>query len=122
MKKSVVIAGVLAILLGAGAIAGCGNRQAESGDPEAGTIALAVTEPQNEITVHQPGLAVRGQTEEDAVVTVNEAVVEVDDAGKFATTVTLEEGPNLIEVVASNFEGDESSVVLSVIYDVQLPG
>jgi hypothetical protein len=43
-------------------------------------------------------------------------VVDVDAEGKFSTMVTLEEGPNPIEVLASDFEGNEGSVTLTVIY------
>ena len=46
--------------------------------------------------------AVRGETTPDAVVSINGDAVEVDVLGQFAALVELIEGPNLIEVVASN--------------------
>jgi len=114
LKKWMMILGVFVILLGAGLAVGCGKEKADESDVSA--IPLAVTEPQDETTVYAADLVVRGQTEPDAVVSVNEAVVEVDAEGKFSTTVTLEEGPNPIEVLASDFEGNEGSVTLTVIY------
>lgn len=114
MKKWMMILGVFVILLGAGLAVGCGQEKTEQSDVSA--ILLTITEPQDETTVYVADLVVKGQTEPDAVVSVNEAVVEVDAEGNFSTTVTLEEGPNPIEVLASDFEGNEGSVTLTVIY------
>ena len=114
MKKWMMILGVFVILLGAGLAVGCGKEKNEESDVSA--IPLTVAEPQDETTVYAADLVVKGQTEPDAVVSVNEVVVDVDAEGKFSTTVTLEEGPNPIEVMASDFEGNEGSVTLTVIY------
>ena len=114
MKKWMMILGVFVILLGASLAVGCGKE--ETKEPEVGSVTLTVTEPLDETTVYTSDLVVKGQTEPDAVVSVNEAVVDVDAEGKFSTTVTLEEGPNLIEVLASDFEGNEGSVTLTVVY------
>jgi hypothetical protein len=51
------------------------------------------------------------------VVSVNGDLVEVDAGGRFQTTVTLDEGPNIIEVVASDENGKELGVILHVIYE-----
>ena len=117
MKKWMMIVGVFVILLGAGLAVGCGKEKAEESDVSA--IPLTVSEPLDETTVDTADLVVKGQTEADAVVSVEGVTIEVDEDGKFSTVVTLEEGPNLIEVEASNFEGDEGSIVLTVIYDKQ---
>ena len=117
MKKWMMILGVFVILLGASLAVGCGREQTK--EPEVLTIPLTVTEPQDETTVFTSDIVVKGQTEADAVVSVDGVTIEVDADGNFSTTVTLEEGPNLIEVLASDFEGNEGSVVLTVIYDKQ---
>jgi len=114
LKKWMMILGVFVILLGAGLAVGCGKEEADESDISA--ILLTITEPLDETTVYTADLLVKGQTEPDAVVSVNEAVVDVDAEGKFSTMVTLEEGPNPIEVLASDFEGNEGSVTLTVIY------
>jgi hypothetical protein len=54
-----------------------------------------------------------GRTRIDAVVTVNDNIVEPDIDGTFSSIVELEEGPNIIEIVAS---GDQKDIVLVVIY------
>ncbi len=117
MKKWMMILGVFVILLGAGLAVGCSKK--ETKEPEVSTIPLTVTEPQDESTVNAADIVVKGQTNSDAVVSVNGVTIEVQADGKFSTTLTLEEGPNLIEVMASDFEGNEGSVVLTVIYDKQ---
>jgi ABC-type transport system substrate-binding protein len=114
LKKWMMLLGVMVVLLGAGLAVGCGKEEAN--EPEVGVIPLTITEPRDETTVYVANLVVKGQTEADAVVSVNDAVVDVDAEGKFSTTVTLEEGPNPIEVLASDFEGNEGSVTLTVIY------
>jgi uncharacterized protein YfaP (DUF2135 family) len=114
LKKWMMILGVFVILLGAGLAVGCGKE--ETKEAEVLTIPLTVTEPQDETTVYTSDIVVKGQTNSDAVVSVDGVTIEVDADGKFSTTVTLEEGPNQIEVLASDFEGNEGSVVLTVIY------
>jgi hypothetical protein len=109
-----MVLGVFVILLGAGMAVGCSKE--ETKEPEVLTIPLTVTQPLDETTVYTADLVVKGQTNSDAVVSVDGITVEVGADGKFSTTVTLEEGPNLIEVLASDFEGNEGSAVRTVIY------
>ena len=61
-------------------------------------------------------IVVSGRTRVDAIITVNDAFVEPDADGVFSVEVTLDVGPNTIEVVASISTGEELSSVLSVIY------
>ncbi len=113
-----MVLGLMLVLLGACVSAGCGGGKSnsDSDEPEVGTVALSVSQPQNETTVYAADLVVKGETEADAVLSVNGVTVEVNEDGSFSTTVTLEEGPNSIEVLASDFEGNEASVVRSIIY------
>ena len=57
-----------------------------------------------------------GRTRVDAVVTVNDTVVDPDGEGQFSSMVELEEGPNIIEVVSSIANGEQLDMVLVVIY------
>jgi hypothetical protein len=52
-----------------------------------------------------------------AVVSVNDNVLIAGADGSFETQVTLEEGPNLIEVIASDEAGNETSLDLAVTYE-----
>lgn len=78
-------------------------------------LTLNVTSPANESVVYAFSTQVVGETEPDAVVSVNGVPVEVEAGGQFTTTVSLEEGPNAIEIIATNYEGEEASTVLVVI-------
>ena len=54
------------------------------------------------VVMKTPTIPIVGVTQSDAVVGVNGIPVEVNDLGNFSTTLTLEEGDNLIEVVATD--------------------
>ncbi len=77
---------------------------------------LEVMTPQDELVLTAPSIEVKGMTTPDAVVSVNDAVAEVNADGSFSMTVVLEEGPNIIEVLSSDFQGNEESKIITVIY------
>jgi hypothetical protein len=77
---------------------------------------LSVSSPKNESVVDRSSVEVRGSTTVDAVVTVNGQVIEVGPEGDFTAPADLEEGPNAIEIIASDFAGHEKVLALSVIY------
>ena len=67
--------------------------------------------------VDSPTVSVSGLTLIDAAVSVNDDLVEVDAEGRFEAVASLEEGPNLIEVVVSSTAtGEEKSAILMVFY------
>ena len=59
---------------------------------------------------------VLGVTSVDAVVSINGELVTLDDRGNFSVIITLEEGPNLIEVIASDLDGNVKSAVFTIIF------
>ncbi len=85
-----------------------------SGTPQG--FFLKVLQPQPDSTVSTVQVTVSGQTTPDAVVTVNGQTVDVAADGSFSTTVTLSQGTNSIEVVASDFAGDQQSAEIPIIY------
>ena len=79
---------------------------------------LNIVEPgEAETLTANPTLLVSGRTRVDAVVTVNDTFVDPDIDGRFSAEIPLDEGPNIIEVVASIATGEELSTVLVVIYE-----
>lgn len=84
--------------------------------PAPAAFFLLVTAPEDQSVVSASRQPVSGRTAADAIVSVNGVGVEVDEAGAFSTTVTLEPGPNLIEVVGTSPDGRVLSAVLAVIY------
>ncbi len=62
-------------------------------------------------------IAVAGQSSPGAVVSVNAELADIDAEGNFRYTAHLDEGPNILEIVASDDSGKEASAVLRVIYE-----
>ena len=90
--------------------------------PTSASIALflEIVEPENESTVSTESIIVSGSTIPGAVVSISVdddiEIADVDEQGNFSATVTLAEGPNYIEVLASDQEGNEEYSTLVVIY------
>ncbi|MCH8974157.1 MAG: hypothetical protein IH869_03680 [Chloroflexi bacterium] len=86
--------------------------------PAPDEFVLHIVEPvEAETLTTNPTLLVSGRTRVDAVVTVNDTFVDPDIDGLFSAEIPLDEGPNIIEVVASIATGEELSTVLVVIYE-----
>lgn len=77
---------------------------------------LKVTEPKDESIVTTSTIHVSGMTTVDAVLSINGEIGEIDEHGNFSTVVTLDEGPNYIEVIASDLEENQEVVTLLIIY------
>jgi len=84
--------------------------------PGGGPVALQVQAPQDGAVVNAPEVQVSGTASPGAVVTVNDAILVVGADGTFTSSVTLDQGPNLIEVIASSSSGDTQTVDLTVSY------
>jgi uncharacterized protein YfaP (DUF2135 family) len=67
--------------------------------------------------VSEARLSVSGITAPGAVVSVNGRLAAVDAAGAFQLPLSLEEGPNTIQVVASDADGNQAYALLTVIYE-----
>ncbi len=85
----------------------------------AAPLSLKVTAPAPDSVVTTASVTVKGTTRIDAVVSVNGVLADVDQDGNFAIAVVLDPGPNVLEVIASDFEGSQVSVVLAVVYVAQ---
>lgn len=93
-----------------------GNPTSAPAKSTAPSLALKVTTPQDEVIVNVASIPVSGQTTPGAVVSVNGNLADVDATGKFQKTLVLDEGTNIIEVVASDENGTELNVIVLVIY------
>ena len=77
---------------------------------------LTITEPADGFVASISRIEIKGRTRPDAVVSVNDAGTIADSAGDFSITINLQEGTNIIEAVASDVEGNESRVTLTLGY------
>ena len=76
---------------------------------------LQVTGVDSESVVHNNTVTISGVTSPDAVLSINGILVPINEEGEFEVTLSLDPGANLIEVIASDFEGNEESAVLAII-------
>jgi hypothetical protein len=90
---------------------------APTATPAPDEFVLHIEEPVEAETITSSDvLTVRGRTRADAALTIGDAFVEPNIDGLFSVDVPLQEGPNVVEVVASIATGEELSQVLTVIY------
>jgi hypothetical protein len=85
--------------------------------PETAGLWLQVLAPLDEAVVNTPQVDVTGSAPAGAVVSIDDEILIVGSDQQFKTTVMLDEGPNLIEVIASDESGNELSVLLTVTYE-----
>ena len=76
-----------------------------------------VTAPQDESIVTVSPVIIVGRTLPSAVVSVNGKLANVDATGNFQFTLALEDGANIIEIVASDINGNEQDLILSVVFE-----
>lgn len=62
---------------------------------------LEVSAPPNDLTTSVPYVVVSGQSEKDATVSIEGQIVPVDENGNFSHQLALDEGQNIIEIIAS---------------------
>ena len=82
-----------------------------------GTLWLQVRSPQDEAVINTPQVDVIGSAPAGAVVSVNDEILLIDDDQQFESTISLDEGPNLIEIIASDDNGNEISLLLTITYE-----
>ena len=84
-------------------------------EPQPRDLLLQVSLPEDNSVVNQSRVSVTGRTSPDATVSINEILPVIGPSGEFEASITLEEGPNLIEIIASDLAGDVRSRVMTVI-------
>ncbi len=82
----------------------------------AAQLSLNISAPADGSVVDTNTAVIRGQTLPEAVVTINDDSVDVSSDGSFSMQVTLDEGPNLFEIVAFDENGNEASADLVLSY------
>ena len=83
--------------------------------PRTEGVPLSILFPQG-LEVGEPNLTIMGATRPDVVVGVNGVPVDINNVGIFSTAVVLEEGTNLIEVVAVDLDENVNFQTVVVFY------
>ena len=73
--------------------------------------------PQDGDIVNTPQVNLTGWTNSDTVMTINNDIYTLDGQKAFSIPLTLEEGPNAIEIVASDNSGNEIDLVMTITYE-----
>lgn len=81
-----------------------------------GALWLRIISPADEAILVAPQVEVRGEAPAGAALSINDEILIVPADEEFAVTLPLEEGPNAIEIVASDIEGTEITLILVVTY------
>lgn len=85
-----------------------------------GDFFLAIESPESlEAVTVATEFEVIGRSSLDALVSVNDTIAQLDVDGRFSVSVPLDEGVNVVEVVASVASGEELSEVLVIIREPQ---
>ncbi|OGZ02453.1 MAG: hypothetical protein A2430_00730 [Candidatus Liptonbacteria bacterium RIFOXYC1_FULL_36_8] len=78
---------------------------------------LTVTTPKEEIiTVSSSVFFIKGSTDKDAKLTINDEMINMDENNNFSKSVLLQGGINSFEIKAKKFLGRETSVTRQIIY------
>ncbi len=79
-----------------------------------GILPFKVTQPVDGATINSGSVVVKGQTAPGATVSVNDEIITADDQGNFSVSVSLQPGPNAIDVVAIDEDGNENEFLIIV--------
>jgi hypothetical protein len=77
---------------------------------------LTVTVPRDGETTNTSPLLVSGVTAPSAIVSVNDVVSVANVEGRFDLLVPLQAGPNVLEVIASQADGQQAFAIVTVMY------
>jgi acid phosphatase class B len=77
-------------------------------------LPLNVTEPADSAIINGDTVTVQGTTTPGAIVSVNDNVITADSTGAFSTNVSLDAGPNAIDVIATDDNNNQGEVLLMV--------
>lgn len=68
-------------------------------------------------TINYVPYLVQGQANRDVVITINDLILLSSPESMFSVPVDLEEGPNLIDIVISDLDGNEVGFSLTITYE-----
>lgn len=90
------------------------SSQGDSLDPSPVITTLKVFSPQDGDYINSDTVTVTGQAEPGAIISVNDQLGTANSSGNFSIPITLTEGPNAIDVVSIDDDGDQNEIILLV--------
>ena len=83
--------------------------------PAGAPLSMTIDSPLDKAVVSSANLTITGKVSRQAVLTINDTTYLVP-AGPFSEPYTLAQGPNTIQIVASDTSGNEVDLILTVTY------
>ena len=83
-----------------------------------GVFTIQIIEPEDNAVSSESTITVKGRTSPEAVVSIGDYVLIADAEGNFSANIALEEGPNVLDIIASDNNGNEAEINLVVSYIV----
>jgi hypothetical protein len=80
------------------------------------TFKIQLETPRDGETTTASPLLVTGVTAPNAIVSVNDEVGFSGADGRFSITIPLEPGPNVLEIIASQTDGQQTFAIVTVLY------
>lgn len=90
-----------------------------SGSPFQGPLSVIIQYPPDNSTVQTDRVELTGEADPGTVISIDDEIVVVGQDRKFSVPLALEEGPNVFEITASDPDGNQATVYLTVTYDPQ---
>jgi hypothetical protein len=88
-----------------------------SGATGSGTLSLRIVSPLDGAVVNTSIVEIVGEAPAGSVISIGDDILIVSADGVFKHIVSLEEGPNVIEIIASDASGNQSFVLLGIFYE-----
>ncbi len=82
----------------------------------AATLPIKLETPRDGEATNASPLLVAGVTAPNAVVSVNDVVGVANGEGRFSLMVPLQAGPNVLEVIASQPDGQQAFAIITIMY------
>jgi len=82
-------------------------------------IWVKIVEPPDDSVVNTPRVTLRGEASPDTVISINDDIIYIEPGKEpsFSVDLTLKEGENIVEVLASNGNEETVYLVLTIYYE-----
>jgi len=77
---------------------------------------MRILSPAKDEIASTASVEVRGEAPAETIVSINDDILIVPADQTFSLSIELDEGVNVIEIVASDYEGNELSFIVTVTY------
>jgi cytoskeletal protein RodZ len=82
-------------------------------------LTLEITEPKENATYNSPAIKISGKTKANAEVYINDTQTKADSFGNFSVDYNLDEGENLLTIVANDSAGNYAEKEITVFLQTQ---